>query len=227
MIEASRDVRRAGVARLQQAEHDPRLAADLGEDPAGPVGEDRQEDAERARAGGTSASRSSLRRRMRATGPASAISSISMPAPIISAEGPVRDADDRDVVARAVLRLLEPVDLVDAGQRAVPAEGRDAATPGAGCGCPCSWPGWRVKRTDGEDRQAGALGRVVERLGGRHLHRLLVLHQPGLAVAEADRRQDRDERERQREPQRAREDRRCAGAAGSSRRWRSRASRRW
>ena len=62
------------------------------------------------------------------------------------------------------------------------------------------------ERADREDREARALRGLVERLGGGHLHRLLVLHQHPLGVAERAGQDRGDERERQHLADRARVD---------------------
>ena len=49
-----------------------------------------------------------------------------------------------------------------------------------------------VEPGDREDREALAVPGVADGLGGGHLHRLLVHHQPALAVAERHRADDRE-----------------------------------
>ena len=165
---------------LHQPEHDPRLAPELGEDPADRIGRERQEGQHDG--GGDNPA-------VRSHGPAAPQQPEDpgggeggqAPGADHQPERPVGDRDDRAVVAGAVQALVVGLEVVDPFHATVEVAGgeegehvRDADREellGA------------IERADREQRERRGLGGLVQRLGRGHLHRLDAGHDPGLLVA--------------------------------------------
>ena len=199
------DIGGVGLRCLEQPEHDPGLASNLGEDPAAPVGDDREDDPEQR--GPTEPPGALESAPTRQQHPGQRDQEHQRSGTDHQAEAPVLNANRRDIVSWSVLPALGRLDLVDPLDVAVPAEVLDQAEqvrdPDRG---DVVGTGVRGEPGDREDREALAVPGAADGLGCGHLHRLLMHHQPALTVAERHGPDDREKREGQRQPERPRGD---------------------